>query len=145
MPFDFAFDFRYSVGFVTDPTYAVFANHEHVYPRTYTNVDGLSINAGWSVSNVAEQDGDNTVDPRLAGDNYGASGATETFTIDLSSGSAPGPGTYRIDMALGDLLSGPFNEYLQVRDNTTPVITINGTTVQVTQFIDASGTVRTSA
>lgn len=134
MAFDMGFDFRGTAGYVTDPSYAVPVLVE-VYPHTYTNVDGKSINAGWNPgANMADRV--NTNDPRIAGINYGDA-TTRTFVIDLSSGSAPGAGTYTIDMAIGDA-GGSNTCEVTVKDNATALITLADTVVAAGHYIDAT-------
>ena len=48
--FDFAWDYRATLVFVTDPAYACGVVATDTYPKTYTNGNGLSINAGWDAS-----------------------------------------------------------------------------------------------
>ena len=102
MPFDMAFDFRSTSGYVTDPSYAVPVLNE-AYPHTYTNADGKSLNGGWdNPASISKDDRRSDVDARIAGQNRNVTAFARTFTLDLSSGSAPGAGTYTIDWALGD-------------------------------------------
>lgn len=144
MPFDMGFNFRASSGFVTDPAYAVPVLSE-AYPHTYTNGNGLSINAGWAIA--PDNGGDRTtgLDVRLAGEQYrGNSNGAARFTVDLSSGSAPGAGSYVVDLAAG-LTWNPSHQYVQVKDNTTALITIPGTATAQNHFIDATGADVTAA
>lgn len=124
MPFDMGFDCRNSSGYVTDSAYAVPTLGE-TYPNTYTNGNGDSINGGW-VSNpgtfgMADRASGN--DPRIAGINYFASVNVPgyIFTVDLSSGSAPGAGSYLIDVAMGDASFGNHQNF-QVKDSSTVLI-----------------------
>jgi hypothetical protein len=140
MPFDMGFDFRATLGFVTDPAYGVFVDGSHVYPVTFMNGNGDSLNGGW---NTAISEIDNTAgnDPRLAGEQFAAPSILRYFRLDLGSGSAPGAGTYTIDLAGGDT-SGGLNEYITVYDTATPVITITNVATSANQYVDATGTVR---
>lgn len=137
MAFDVGFDFRGTLGFVTDPLFGVAVLGES-YPHTYTNANGDSINAGWD-SGVSFYDNNATYDARLAGANYHVNDASQPkFVVDLSSGSAPGAGTYLVDLAAGDGGTQDFKVY----DNTT--VLIDGTNggsgypVASVHWIDAS-------
>jgi hypothetical protein len=148
MPFDFGFDFRLSAGYVTDPAYAVgvLGGATHAYPFTFTNGNGVSINAGWVTNTYDRTDRVSTGDPRLAGTNaIDASTPPRDFKIDLASGSAPGAGGYTVALAAGD--PGGFGPYiaLAVKDNTTAFITLPYQNVGSTNMIDATGTVRSLA
>lgn len=133
MPFDMGFNFRSTAGFVTDQAYAVPMLAE-VYPHTYTNGNGDSVNAGWLNAAENKVDRSNTNDARLAGIGFGA---TNDFQVDLSSGSAPGAGTYTIDMAAGDQ-GGTQTIGFTVRDNTTVLITVPSQSVTAGHFLDAT-------
>jgi hypothetical protein len=139
MAFDMGFNFRGTSGYVTDPSYAVPVVGES-YPHTYTNGDGKSINGGWTLA-VSILDRDDTNDPRLAGINYHFASARE-FQIDLSSGSAPGAGTYTVDVAYGDAGGGHTGIAYRVKDNTTVVIDGTtgglGTTTAEDEYLDAT-------
>lgn len=141
MAFDMGFDFRATAGFVTDPAYGVPVLAE-AFPHTYTAGNGNSINAGWSVAPGGSQDRTNTNDARIAGDNFTNNvGVPSVFTVDLSSGSNPGAGTYTIDLAMGDSQAGRVGDF-KVKDNTT--VLIDGTnggsgfTTNTGHFIDAT-------
>lgn len=123
MPFDMAFDFRGTAGFVTDPSYGVPALGE-LYPHTYTNADGKSINAGLATGAGSALNRNATFDPIIAGMNFISNdGSGDTFQIDLSSGSAPGAGTYNIYLAMGDTGGGvERTHYFEVKDGTTQLI-----------------------
>jgi len=122
MAFDLAWDFRATSVFVTDPAYACFASTE-VYPNTYTNGNGLSLNAGWTAT---PDDASNLLvgnDPRIAGRVRGTPSVGIDFQIDLSSGSAPGAGTYTVDVAFGREGGGGVDYAAGViKDDTTTVI-----------------------
>jgi len=141
MSFDLGFDFRASSGFVTDPAYGVAVLGE-AYPTTYTNSNGDSINAGWDDLGSGVQNLTNTNDPRIAGNNWhNNSGVSHFFLVDLSSGSAPGSGTYAIDLAIGDSVTTRIADF-QLKDNT--VVLIDGTnggsgfTTGANHYIDAT-------
>lgn len=139
MPFDMGFDFRSSAAFVTDPAYAVAAVQFQGYPYTFTNANGDSINAGWQSGDPSSfEDHDNTNDPRIAGDNYMAPNTAGEFTVDLSSGSAPGAGTYTIDLAIGSAGWSKTHTF-DIRDDST--VLIDGTagyTTAIDHYIDAT-------
>lgn len=120
MAFDMGFNFRGSAGYVTDPSYCAPALGE-AYPHTYTNADGKSINAGWDGGALSTADRRSTADPRVGGINYNTSGLA-SFRVDLSSGSAPGAGTYLVDFAFGDWGFGHAFSVMRVKDDTTIVI-----------------------
>lgn len=139
MPFDFAFDFRSTAGYVTDPSYAVPVLFE-TFPHTYINADGKSIDAGWVMgANGDKADEDNTNDPRIAGVNYVNDGGTGTFRIDLSSGSNPGAGDYIIDLAVGIQSGGPLNHHVDLRDGVTSLIAFDATNLATDDYKDATG------
>jgi len=141
MAFDMGFNFRNTAGYVTDQNFAVPVLAE-AFPHTYTNTNGFSINAGWTVAPGGSQDRTNTNDARIAGDNYTANAGTPSnFQVDLSSGSAPGAGTYTIDLAMGDSQAARTGEF-RLKDNATVLIDgTNGGAGFVTNtghFIDAT-------
>lgn len=140
MAFDMGFNYRNTAPFVTDGTYAVPVIRE-AYPHTYTNVDGYSVNAGFS--NITPVTGANAAsgnDPRIAGYNYIDPGNEVTFQVDLSSGSAPGAGTYAVDFALGAADGGTFNQEWVLKDDTSALITVTGVTTSAGHYYDATVT-----
>ena len=141
MPFDMGFNFRATSGYVTDPAYGVPVLGE-AYPHTYTNTNGNSINAGWTVGPGGTGDRNAGVDVRVAGINYITPGNTGTFQADLSSGSNPGSGDYTIDLAAGDHFSAWTYDSFLVKDNTTTLISFSGTTSNPNNYFDATGTNR---
>lgn len=144
MAFDMGFDFRATAGAVTDPAYGVPVLSE-TYPHTYTNGNGDSINAGWQTApDGASDTSTSSPDPRIAGSNYSEdNNVGKTFTVDLSSGSAPGAGTYIVDLAMGRSDNPRHQQTLSVKDNTTVVIDLTnggpGYETAAGHFIDASG------
>ena len=120
MPFDMGFNYRSSAGYVTDGPEGVPVLGE-TYPHTYTNGNGDSINAGWSGSLPATYDHASGNDPRLAGSNviYAFAGGQKTFTVDLSSGSAPGAGNYIVDLALWGATWETVDDHVWLYDDTT--------------------------
>ena len=144
MAFDLGFDYRFTLAYVTDPSYGVFVagDGSHNYPHTFTNVDGYSINAGWTATPSDYNNISTSVDVRLAGYNQASSTVTKTFQVDLSSGSAPGAGTYDVDLAVGrENFQGGASA--KVIDDTTDKITIAATNTASGEFFDSTGTVRT--
>jgi hypothetical protein len=75
--------------------------------------------------------------------NY-SGGATDTFQVDLASGSNPGAGTYTVDLADGDAATG---ETLQAKlfDNLTLLFDTGSQTTVAGQFIDATGALVTAS
>jgi hypothetical protein len=141
MPFDFGWEFHGASGMGgIEPPYGAAVQGES-YPHTYTNANGLSINAGWTTAiNSTDRSGSLT-DLRLAGINYGAP-STE-WKVDLASGSAPGAGGYQTDMAIGDTQIGhsPVNPVV-LKDTSTTLLSFNGSTSAVKTFVDATGVTR---
>lgn len=139
MSFDLGFDFRNSGVFVSDAAFAVPVIGE-AYPHTYTNANGDSINAGFSgATDFGTVNRSNTNDARIAGVNYSGNAAVKTFTVDLSSGSAPGAGTYTVDLAMGDTSGNGDTQKFQLLDNTTVLIDANaGITVAGGHYVDAT-------
>jgi hypothetical protein len=142
MPFDMGFDFRGTAGFVTDPSYAVPVLAE-AFPHTYTNGNGQSITAG--VGPVS--DGNNDIasgnDPRIAGYRYRQNNGIPTvWQIDLNSGSAPGAGTYTLDVAMGSP-NQTFSMTSIIKDTASPVLDLtnggSGYLVAEGHFTDATG------
>lgn len=130
--FDVAFDFRATVGYVTDPSYAKFIGGTEIYPTTST-INGFSVTYGWD-DTLNQRDRDNTVDARLAGINFNKAG-TQTFRVDL-----PSTGTYNIFLAIGDAANGSAQtSYVTVVDNATTFINFNPVSTSGTQYADAAG------
>lgn len=139
MPFDFGWDFRDTLAFVTDPTYSAYARDE-TYPHTYTNGDGKTVNAGFEVTMGGAQDLSAVgMDPVIAGDTYiGFGGGATTFRVDLSSGSALGSGTYTTNFALGAAGSGRQFNLIALNDSGTALIGPSGHIDTAASFIDSS-------
>lgn len=137
MPFDFGWNFRNTLALVTDQTFATFASTE-AYPNTYTNGDGLTVNAGWE-SGVGAQDMDPATDPRVAGDAFTSTSATDTsFRVDLSSGSGLGPGNYTVDFALGVQSGDRDMANIAVTDNGTPLLSNAGPIHTTNQYVNSA-------
>jgi hypothetical protein len=117
---DAGFNFRGTLGYVTDS-----ANQSAVlgesYPTTYTMaVSDETIQAGWTGGNVFTLDRDNVIDVRLAGINWVVNSTPDTFRIDLGA-----TGTHDIFFALGDADAAQAYQYLQLQDNGTPFFTLD--------------------
>lgn len=134
---DFAWNFRFSSGFVTDS-----ANQTYEIGETYPTTRTATF--GWTAALAdGTRDRDNAVDIRLAGVNKTANTSPKSFRVDL-----PAAGNYTIYIALGDQggdhTTG--HQYLQIRDNSDALATIDdaGGTVSA-HFDDATGVDRTTA
>src|SRR5205809_595690 len=92
MSWDKGFNFRDSIGYVTDGTNETYVRDTgDVYPVTRN-----AVTFGWN-SNLGGADRNSAIDRRLAGLNYSSPGTSFTFQVDLTA-----PGTYDISLALGD-------------------------------------------
>lgn len=138
MSFNQKYNFRDTVGFVTDGAGALWGG-KSAYPQTHP-VDGNSY--GWArTSDLDYRDRNNGSDVRLAGfafmqDNV----ATNQFIVQL-----PAPGTYKIRIALGDFNYAKLNQCYRIYDNTTLLHT--GTYLDATagsHWFDATDVERTS-
>ncbi|HJT92445.1 MAG TPA: hypothetical protein VJ777_10935 [Mycobacterium sp.] len=143
MAFDIGFNFRQTAVFVTDPAYGVPVLGE-AFPHTYTNVNGYSVNGGWDTS-ISIYDNNAANDPRIAGSNYngsvGNNGVVKQFKVDLSSGSAPGAGTYDVDVAMGETGFADIQDFKILDTSTVLIDGTNGGAGYVTgsgHFIDAT-------
>lgn len=134
MAFDMGFNFRGTAIYVTDPAYGVPVLGE-VYPHTYTNGNGQSVNGGFDVV-PATYDFSASNDPRIAGCNY--SSTTRLFTVDLSSGSAPGAGNYLVDLA--ENINGQAHTIeVQLKDSSTVLVSVSGLAIAADHYVDATG------
>jgi len=139
----FAFDFCSTTNFVTHNSNATPVTEADVYPTTRT-VNGVSLTFGWVAAPTGQsRDRDNTADPRLASCVFGGSGSggiNPSFRVDL-----PTSGSWNLNLALGDIQNDRDNQCV-VKDNTTTLATISGsTTSPASNFVDAAGTLRTTA
>lgn len=125
MAFDMGFNFRSTA--VTGQSYAVAVLATHAYPTGYTNVDGFSVNAGWTSAPLAVDRASGN-DARIAGINYKthATGGPRTFQVDLSSGSAPGAGNYLVDIAMGDAGAAQLQDFKLLDTSTVLIDGTNG-------------------
>ncbi len=125
------FDFRNTPNFVTDPSGSVYVLATTAYP-TITN----GVTYGWTnTSLVQAYDRSTTVDPRLAGTNVGTNSKAATFYVDV-----PSPGTYSIQMAMGDAsyMACATQCQVQLLDGTTVLATISGGSIAAGHFYDAN-------
>jgi hypothetical protein len=137
-----AFNFRQSSGFVTDGVGQTYVLSTDAYTGSVIR-DGHTF--GWVSGDVLlgqDSDRNNAIDPRLAGIHYqGNNGTQSIFRYNL-----PASGSYTIDIALGDNNSAQAYQYLQIQDNTTPVVTLDQSSgTGAAEWYDATGTLRTSA
>lgn len=137
------FNFRQTAGYVTDGTNEVHVNQTYgSYPVSET-IDGDTFNCGWEAvphyTNILDRD--SGADRRLAGifyTNSGAATAEPMFRIEL-----PNTGTFGVVLAVGDAGSGNTMDG-QLRDTSSVLLDIDNVSTSANEFIDASGTTRTS-
>lgn len=126
-------NFRATSGYVTDS-----AGETYCLAESYPTTRG-----GWTFGwvNAINNDGgsrdrDSAIDRRLAGQNFQWNDGTQsTFQVDL-----PSAGTRSVRLALGDAGFGPGYSYCQIKDGSTPLLTVtdtNGTAANV--WDDATG------
>jgi hypothetical protein len=125
---DQGYDFRASEPYVTDADGEIW-------------VGGGTAN-GWSTDDVNATDGSTGVDYRLAGSCWIENDGTQgTYSITL-----PSTGTFTIRIAAGAVSFASDEQFVQIQDDTTPVLTINQAAgYGIAQFYDATNTLRTSA
>ena len=147
--FDVAFDFRATQAYVSDPAYAThqLVNSSGVpaemYPTTRT-VNGSAVTFGWESGTTnlgAGRDRSSSADARLAGINQvgAAKSGNAVWRLDL-----PAAGTSDLDLAVGDAGNAQVQN-VEIQDGTTAVISIANVATTAGAFIDASGTLRSSA
>lgn len=134
------FNFRSSLGFVTDGANQKFIDATFVYPTSVT-IDGDTFNCGFSTSLSSGRfaDVDNGVDARLAGAVFQGSGDPGVyFQVEL-----PTIGSYEFRAAFGTALYTA--EIVgSISDTATDFATIAGT-LSSGQLLDASDAVRANA
>jgi len=137
---DFAFDFRATAGFVSDPNYAAPVLGE-LYPHSYANALGSTIIAGCVDPGgiMQPRDRNNANDPRLAG-TIGNNGNTFSPSSWQFEVTLPSPGKWSIVAAFGDA-SGSGSDYITFLDDTTGIVTYSALGRSAQQFNDASGNV----
>jgi hypothetical protein len=138
MSFPQGIDFRNTTGFVTDPTncdpeIGTTAN----YPRT--TAQGNSV--GWEDAIGANTRNRSTgVDARLAGLAFATnSGGNKRYRIDLPNG------TYNLSLAFGDATTSGARISCQIFDGATLLASFSDVSSGAGQWVDATGTVRTSS
>lgn len=141
---DKGFDFRATAGFVTDPANTTYVIETEAYP-TVRN----SSTFGWNSTTCLNPDGgggsrdrDSGIDARIAGINFiGNTNTPCTFRVDL-----PAAGTYKIQLGAGDAGGNAQTNYIDVRDNTTNVISLRPCNSAATPtFCDANGSTYNAA
>lgn len=135
-----AINFRDSSGYVTDDASETYCLGEgDTYPTTRGGVT-----FGWETINEGDmgRDRDSGIDRRLAGHNGKTnSGSQNIFRLDL-----PSSGDYSIRLAQGDASFDEAYQYLQIQDDTTPVLTIDDTDGTAAGFWnDATGALYSAA
>ncbi len=131
------FNFRESLGYVTDPADTQFTKND-AYPKT---ANGVTF--GWDSTVLTLRNRSTGVDARLAGMNEKSNNGTQrTFRVDLDN-----TGNHDISLALGQAVFNITDGYCQFKDNTTVISTVDdvGNTTGNEDFIDAVGTIHTSA
>jgi uncharacterized membrane protein len=126
------FDFRATLGFVTDPPTATHVLSTTAYPTT---VNGVTF--GWANTlPVGSRDRSMKVDARLAGINYVTNGMPATFYVGL-----PSAGTYNLSLAMGDAgFSSCWTQcQIQFLDGSTVLATVTGAPQGMGFFYDAGG------
>ena len=136
--YDIAFDFRATIGYVSDPSYATYCVGES-YPTTRT-INGYSITFGWEtgVGSIIPVDGNSALDPRIAGINFKQNtGTASVFRVDL-----PGSGAVTVGMSLGDTRNNPCTSCVVVSDTISSLISF--TAIQTGNTVaDATNTIWT--
>lgn len=122
-----AFNFRNTLGYVTDGAGRTYVNGSDLYA---TVRDGHTF--GWVAASSGSVDRDAGIDVRLAGLNY-ETGADRDFQFDL-----PSAGTYLIGLAMGDASFALTNQKIEIYDNATLRLTIGPHNVSAGEFWDAS-------
>lgn len=137
------FNFRRNSGTVSDGTNEIHVPSDYgSYPVSET-IDGDTFNCGWEdgphFNNVLDRDATPT-DRRLCGIYYtnSSSANSPTWRVEL-----PNTGTFGVVLAFGD--SGNSNTMDgQLRDTSTALLDIDNVATSQNEFVDASGTTRTS-
>lgn len=128
------FNFRAGQAFVTDgPDETWVLGFNTLYPTTRNGVT-----FGWTGGGTDIRDRNAGIDPRLAGTNLWTGGSTE-FRVDL-----PYTGEFEIGLAMGDASFARSQMGVDVKDDTTPMISLLDMDPGAGQWFDASGVKRTS-
>jgi len=125
-------NFRATSDYVTDGDDEVYCLGETSSTQRTTN-NGNSITFQWSAE-VQLRNRNSGTDRRLAGSNSLSDNDAQTLTITL-----PQAGQYYIRLALGDYSYNQVANYIQVRDNGTPLLTVDDPTGP-RHWDDAEGT-----
>jgi hypothetical protein len=138
------FNFRSSSGYVADGADEVYVLDDYS-PATRTTANGNSATFNWVGNYISVRDRTTGQDRRLAGTHlyYAANNGTPyTFTITL-----PQAGDYIIRLALGDeyVEGGHGYQYVEVKDTSTVLLTVDVATLADNYFIDAAGTTWSAA
>jgi hypothetical protein len=134
MAWDKGFNFRGTSGFVTDGTDETYVLAADTYPTTRNGVTFGEQNRDAAYF----QDDRALGDRRLAGI-YGAVDTGAEFRVDL-----PSTGNYDLRLAFGDALSGGEQRW-RIYDNASILDSVGPVTQPFSEFVDASGTLRTAA
>lgn len=135
---DMGFNFRSTAPYVTDASNMVPVLAE-AYSHTYTASDGQSTTGGWEQT-VTGANRSNSIDVRLAGNNYVANNSSgANFRVDL-----PQTGVYTVSIGFGDTLPETVSSFV-VLDGTTVLISSGVIAIASNKYWDATVTERTSA
>jgi len=141
---NFGFNFRSSLGYVTDGANDAFSdpNGSDTYPTTET-IGGESIVFGMTQRGNSQRSRDRNsgIDVRLAG-HYGS--ANNATTISIFRVDLPATGNYDITLGANDA-SYASTCYLKLLDNTTEIIHHSAVSVASGSAMDANGNVYTHA
>lgn len=126
------FNFRATSGTVSDAAGEARITDADTYPTTV-----LSTSVGWTVAPTSCVTRSVSEDRRLTGICYMSDlSGSAIFRVNL-----PATGTYYVWLALGDVTDPQTGQYLQVLDDTTPVLTISSSGGTATgHYIDATAT-----
>lgn len=113
------------------------------YPQSLS-INGDTFNVGWTTGagNDGERDKNSALDPRLAGFHFSSNSAGSPSILKVEM--LGGVGQYEIRLASGVPEGGSHNPYIKIKDGTTLVATIDGST-GIANFMDATGANMTAA
>lgn len=140
---NFGFNFRATLGFVTDPANTTFVDSNQnfsggIYPQT---VSGVTF--GWisTQAHIDARDANSGVDARLAGCALALDTTDTDFRVDL-----PSTGSYNITIGITQQGTSRTNPFLTIFDNTTSLFTVSlSGTLATPHVLDANGTEHNSA
>ncbi len=130
---DVGFNFRSTVGYVTDPVPTVMALFGSTnYPTTRT-INGQSVTFGWETlgSDISTRDRISSWDPRLAGIACQSDASFSVFRVDL-----PASGSYLLGLAMGDA-PNPRSSHVEFQSGTSTVLVVQATN-PYNSFTDAT-------